>query len=327
MSKGEKNRRKLSARTLHLRISRSEVIMSTPKRQAKIKHILCPTDLSLKSQMALGYAARLAESLNASLTACHCAPARWFSSENHLPPEEMAEVKTAILERIERNSDQANCLQRRVSIVENSFDPARDILNLAAETDVDLIVMKARAGGLSAFRFGSIVERVVSRAKCPVLLIPSRFLVDRDQFPSDLGIRRILFDYDFSAATDTLFGVANTLARDFAAELHLLTVLASPISGTELAAVRGSRTAMQTAIRGKLNEVLQSEGKSIMTVPTAVEWGNHAEAVLRYAGAHQIDLICTTLPPPHFYVETLYRAYLGNLLKSSRCPILVEQTF
>lgn len=301
--------------------------MSAPKRQAEIKHILCPTDLSARSQITLGYAARLADTLNATLTACHCAPARWFSSENHLPPEVTAEMKAAVSEQIDKNCDHAKCLKRRVSIIENSFDPARDILNLAGETDVDLIVMKARSGVLSAFRFGSIVERIVSRAKCPVLLIPSKFLADQESPAAELGIHRILFDYDFSIQTNSLFGLANILTRELDAELHLLSVLDPPGTSAKAAPIRGSRTRLQTVIRQQLDEVLQSEGKSVMTVPTAVEWGDHAEAVLRYAEAHRLDLICTSLPPPHFYFETFYRAYLGNLLKSSRCPILVEQTY
>jgi hypothetical protein len=57
-----------------------------------------------------------------------------------------------------------------------------------------------------------------------------------------------------------------------------------------------------------------------------VEWGRHAETVLRYAKTHHIDLICTALAPPHFYFEKLYSAYLGSLLKSATCPILVKQS-
>jgi nucleotide-binding universal stress UspA family protein len=294
---------------------------------ARIQRVLCPSDLSEKSQKALGFAARLAETLNASLTACHCAPANWFTQENRLPNEQLARIKSAIKDQVAKCQDRSSTLTWTSVIVENSFDPARDILTLARESDVDLIVMKARPGVLSAFRFGSIVERMVEGAPCPTLLLPSRFLADRDPAMDTLEFRRVLFDYDFSEATDELFRVANTLTRDYHAELHVLAVIEpSAYASIEAAPLPFSRTSIQTIVRGKLNVALYAEGKSVREVPTAVEWGRHAETVLSYAKAHDIDLICTALAPPHFYFEKLYSAYLGRLLKSAECPILVKQS-
>jgi nucleotide-binding universal stress UspA family protein len=216
-------------------------------------------------------------------------------------------------------------LRWRSIVVENSFDPATDILALAREASVDLIVMKARPGILSAFRFGSIVERVVKDSPCPVLLLPSKFLARADANAENFEFRRILFDYDFSAGTDELFTIANTLTRDYHADLHVLSVLAPSFSAaTEAAPIRQSRTTVQTIIRRRLDDALHAEGRSVMDVPTSVEWGGHSESVLGYARAHQIDLICTTLAPAHYYFEKFYSAYLGSLLKSSECPILVK---
>jgi nucleotide-binding universal stress UspA family protein len=300
---------------------------SAAKPGAKISHILCPSDLSGKSQKALGFAARLAETLNAELTACHCASANWFTQENRLPKKELDRIKAALKDRIVECECESSKLTWRSLVVENSFDAARDVLALARESDVDLIVMKARPSVLSAFRFGSIVERIVEGAPCPILLLPSSFLASREPSVDELRFRRILFDYDFSEATDELFRVANALTRDYNADLHVLSVLAPPSSASIEAAPAGySRTYMQTMVRRRLNEALRAEGKSVTEVPTAVEWGGHAEKVLSYAKAHDIDLICTTLDAPHFYFEKLYSAYLGGLLKSAQCPILVRQS-
>ncbi|HSK31554.1 MAG TPA: universal stress protein [Candidatus Limnocylindria bacterium] len=296
------------------------------KSATKIRHVLCPTDLSERSQTALGFAARLAETLHASLTACHCAPATWFTAENRLPKEEHERIKTAIKDRITACEDSNSSLTWQSLVIENSFDPARDILDLARESNVDLIVMKARPGVLSAFRFGSIVERVVEGSDCPVLLLPSRFLAEHDPAAENLQFRRVLFDYDFSQATDHLFRIANALTRDYHAELEMLSVLEPTHSSTEIASVAVSKTTVQTFVRRRLDDALQTEGRSVMNVPTAVEWGRHAETVLRYAKAHNIDLICTALAPPHFYLQKFYSAYLGRLLASTHCPILVKQS-
>jgi nucleotide-binding universal stress UspA family protein len=294
--------------------------------EEKIQHVLCPTDLSEKSQKALGFAARLAETLNARLTACHCAPANWFTQENHLPKEAQTRIKSLIKDQVSACQHEASRLKWQSLVIENSFDPARDLLALAREAAVDLIVLKARPSVLSAFRFGSMVERIIENAPCPILILPSSFLANRDPKSDTLEFRRILFDYDFSEATDRLFKFAGTLTRDYHADLHVLSVLepTGPVS-TEAAPLAFSRTRVQTLVRGKLDEALQAEGKSVMEIPTAVEWGRHAETVLGYARAHKIDLICTTLAPPHFYFEKLYSSYLGSLLKSAGCPILVKQ--
>lgn len=301
--------------------------MRAKKLEAKIHHILCPSDLSGKSQKALGFAARLAETLGASLTACHCAPANWFTEENRLPKEMQASIRDRIRDQITASQEESSSLTWRSLVVENSFDPARDILTLAREANVDLIVMKARPGVLSAFRFGSIVERIVEGSPCPVLLLPSRYLAERDPKVDQFEFRRVLFDYDFSEATDQLFRVANTLARDYKAQLQVLSVI-EPFGGASVEASRTpfTQTSIQTTVRRKLSDALHDEGRSLMDVPAAVQWGQHAETVLEYAKTHNIDLICTALPPAHFYYEKLYSTYLGSLLKSAECPILVKQS-
>jgi nucleotide-binding universal stress UspA family protein len=301
--------------------------MLKPTETAKIQNILCPTDLSGRSQRALGFATRLAEALNATLTACHCAPANWFTQEFRLPAEEMARIKELIKGEVVDCERESSKLTWRSVVIENSFDPSRDILELAREGDADLIVMKARPSVLSAFRFGSIVERIIEGSNCPILLLPSRFLTNRDPKVDTMQFRRVLFDYDFTESNDQLFRVANTLTRDYQAELHMLSVLEPFGYGlTEEAVVFSSRTSVQTIVRRRIDDVLRKEGKSVREVPTAVEWGHHAETVLGYAKAHEIDLICTTLDPPNFYFEKLYSSYLGSLLKSADCPMLVKQS-
>ena len=294
------------------------------KPQKKLSHILCPSDLSPKSQKALGFAARIAAKLDAKLPACHCAPAPWFASYAELPQSEENEIKAAFRDCIGACQAATSKLQWQSVVIRDSFDPARDILTLAAKTAADLIVMKARPGILSAFHFGSIVERVVTSSPCPVLILPSRFLAERDPAEDVLQFRRILFDHDFSGVTGELFEVANTLSRDYDAELHTLSVLEVPAFAANDTEVSFSRTAFQTAVRGHLDKTVRSNSEAT-AVKTSVEWGRHVDKVLEYAVDHDIDLICTALAPPNFYLERLYSAYLGSLLRSTPCPILLRQ--
>ena len=263
--------------------------------------------------------------MKASLLACHCAPANWFTNENRLSKEELARIRSLLRNQIAECQSEESTLTWQSVIVENSFDPARDIINLAREAEADLIVMKARPGVLSAFRFGSIVERVIELARCPVLLLPSRFLDAHDPRKEALEFRRVLFDYDFSEATDDLLRSARALAHGHHAELEVLSVL-EPSGFPPRHTIAFSPTRLQTVVRSRLTEALSLNGDSSVSLPAAVAWGRHAETVLEYARDHRADLICTALAPPNFYVDKIYSTYLGRLLMSSRCPILVKQS-
>lgn len=301
--------------------------MSTDKNCSSISRILCPTDLSPKSQRTLGYATRISTVLGAELTAFHSAVDSWLYQGNGLLKDDIAEITSAIQAEITKARDPEEKSIYFDVIVEKKSDPAQAILRLTRELSIDLIVMKARPGVLSALHFGSIVERVVTAAGCPVMLMPSRFLADHDPAVDDLKFRRILFDYDFSQATDELFHLANALTRGYRSELHVLSVLEPPLGKeAELASSNGSCALLQDSIKRKLTAAIESEPALVPGVATTVEWGDHAEKVLRYADSHSINLICTALPRPNFYFEKFYKVYLGRLLASARCPVMVKQS-
>ena len=69
-------------------------------------------------------------------------------------------------------------LKPRIEVLEG--DPAPVILTRAAEMKADLIVMGThRRAGLSSLLMGSVAEGVLSRASCPVVLIPVSILAGR----------------------------------------------------------------------------------------------------------------------------------------------------
>lgn len=57
-------------------------------------------------------------------------------------------------------------------------DPATEIIDVAREIDADVIVIPSRGKtGLRRWMIGSVAERVVRRARCPVLVLP---ILDED---------------------------------------------------------------------------------------------------------------------------------------------------
>jgi universal stress protein A len=132
----------------------------------RFKKILCPMDFDQNSLRALAVAVELAQERNATLRLLHVVP---------MPPgpevaisfvKMEAEVRTS-LERLARQKVKG---QSRYEVEVMMGDPGVEILQTAKRRGADLIVMATHGRkGLRHFVLGSVAERVVREAPCPVL--------------------------------------------------------------------------------------------------------------------------------------------------------------
>src|SRR5262245_17395776 len=141
------------------------------------KRILVPIDFSPPSDAALAYARSVAGRYGASLHLLHVAedPYRAFYSAEVFVPE-IEGLREEILNDTEkrlndrlRPSDVTGLHATAESIIGT---PAGSIVEYAAGRDVDLIVMGTHGrGGMAHLLLGSVAERVVRTAQCPVLTV------------------------------------------------------------------------------------------------------------------------------------------------------------
>ena len=139
----------------------------------QFKTILVATDFSHTSEHALEYAQALARSLGGTLHLLHVVPDPVLASAWS---EAYAYDLTALGERLRREAAQqlAERAQsiRDVAVTTEAIigSPATLISVTAAERAADLIVMGTHGrSGLSHLFLGSVAERVVRTAPCPVL--------------------------------------------------------------------------------------------------------------------------------------------------------------
>ena len=138
------------------------------------KEICCAVDFSEPSRAALERAVELAARLDADLTLLHvCTPA--FPCADVLyemgePSDGMAEGPTqARLDTWRRQAERA--LGRSVRVTLLTGNPAREIARFA-DRGVDMLVVGTRGpAGLGRLVMGSVAERVVRDATCPVLVV------------------------------------------------------------------------------------------------------------------------------------------------------------
>jgi nucleotide-binding universal stress UspA family protein len=139
--------------------------------------ILVPMDFSAPSDAALDYARTVATRFGASLHLLHVAEDPYravYSAEVFVP--EMEGLRDEILgdaigrlkDRL-RSSDETELHAAAEAVLGT---PAGSIVEYAGAHDIDLIVMGTHGrGGMSHLLMGSVAERVVRTAPCPVLTV------------------------------------------------------------------------------------------------------------------------------------------------------------
>ncbi|MBI3328735.1 MAG: universal stress protein [Nitrospinae bacterium] len=142
----------------------------------EIHHMLAPTDFSAYSMQAIDYAFALAQKFGAKLSLLHVIEMPAYPVDGYVPPIQA----TTLLEDLDRNAriELANILSKaegtNVEVARHVVlgKPYREIVHIAAKENVDLIVMATHGRtGLSHLVMGSVAERVVRLAPCPVLTL------------------------------------------------------------------------------------------------------------------------------------------------------------
>jgi nucleotide-binding universal stress UspA family protein len=151
-----------------------------------LKRILVPTDFSECSDAALRYGLELARKFGASLHLLHViqdpATQPWAAEGFAVPlldaVEQWRKDAQARLEKSVPDADRAKAIFSC-----DVASPFPEILRYAAANDIDLIVMGTHGrGGVSHLLLGSIAEKVVRRAPCPVLTVryPQHHFIEPD---------------------------------------------------------------------------------------------------------------------------------------------------
>jgi nucleotide-binding universal stress UspA family protein len=146
------------------------ILSKTEGTEMHVKKILFPTDFSTIADQALDYAATLAKENGAKLLIVHIAelPAAYGAGEMYygIPEPDTDELLRMLHNVVPRNPP----VDHEYRLLKG--DPAREIVRVAKDDTVDLIVMSTHGRtGLGRVLMGSIAEAVVRRAHCPVLTL------------------------------------------------------------------------------------------------------------------------------------------------------------
>jgi nucleotide-binding universal stress UspA family protein len=143
-----------------------------------ITRILVPMDFSVQSDLALRYAATLASRFGAAVELLHVVEDPYVSGawgfEAYLP--NLAEVQQQLIAEAEGRLAEHRAMVSGQGVAAvatvRSGRPALTIVDYAKALEADLIVMGTHGRtGFSHLVMGSVAERVVRMAPCPVLTV------------------------------------------------------------------------------------------------------------------------------------------------------------
>lgn len=291
-----------------------------PKNERiNIERILYPTDLSLESVDALRYAVALARSYGAKLLLCHSTgsqPARGASDDTRWRLSEI--MKEHI------HTDTASPLDWDAVVVEGNT--ATEVVRVAAEQHIDLIVTYSRKVSGAATLLDPTAEAITRTAPCPVLITPQGNPADRVATGA-IGFNRILVAYDFSGDSELALTYGLSLAQEFQSELHLIHVLspAAKVPAQEPKMVRANTENAFHPAAKRLSNVVPAETHLWSEVRQVVSQGLPYREILAYARENEIDLICIGASGAGFGLWALFGSNTDRILRQAACPVLIAR--
>ncbi len=144
------------------------------------KRICCPIDFSDASRAAMEVAADLARRFGADLLLLHAYPIPGYTFPDGsvvASPKMMQDLADQAQRHLDAWREDAERVvgAARVTTEKAVGEPASEIVSFAQARGVDLLVLGTHGRtGLEHALMGSIAERVVRKARCPVLTVRPR---------------------------------------------------------------------------------------------------------------------------------------------------------
>ncbi|MBI4886302.1 MAG: universal stress protein [Acidobacteria bacterium] len=282
--------------------------------------ILVPTDFSAPSDGALEHARGLAAAFGGMVHLLHVLPNVFLRPVVDDPRG----LETAAEEQLEERltADERRRFLVLVALA-RSDEPADEIVRYARMHDMDAIVMGTHGrSGMSHALMGSIAEKVMRTAPCPVLTARAA------GSGAGRGFKHVLVPTDFSEHSDAALDCARHVAARFGASLHLLHVLDDRVisgsAGSELVVAESSevRAARATDVEERLADRLDEGDRITLRATTGVLFGAPAPSIASYAAGYGFDLIVMGTHGRTGLAHLLMGSVAEHVVRSATCPVI-----
>jgi nucleotide-binding universal stress UspA family protein len=289
----------------------------------EIARILCACDFSGYSRRALQQACRIAERHGSSLTVLHVIPASLpatgpFAALTN-PALLYPNVRQDALASLRRFVDRTGPATRPAQVEVREGAPPAEIVRRAAELQADLLVLGTHGrGGFEKWALGSVAERVLRKARCPVLTVPAR-----GPLPSGAALfGTIVWPTDFSPAATAALPYATSLARQDRARLLLLHVVAHEAEPGPPGSPPDLATELQERARECLRRAVPLDLRRHCTVEEIVAVGKPHREIARIGRERGAELIVMGAQGADALDLLIFGSTAQRVVRIASCPVL-----
>jgi len=291
----------------------------------EIREILCPIDFSETSRHALEHAAAMAKWYSSRLTAMHV-----LVPVLPQPPILLAEASSAPPTPADRRACEDELRAwlepaRRAGLPTETLvdegNPAARILDRARARNADLIVMGTHGlGGFERFMLGSVAEKTLRKADCPVMTVPPSA-----QTAAKVPYTRLLCPIDFSESSMAAFRFALSIAQEADARLTILHVF-EWTPENELLVQRFDtpefRRLVEQDTRQRLDALVTDDARVWCKPSTVVAHGKPYREILALAEREAADLIVIGVRGRNPLDLVLFGSTTHHVVRRAQCPVL-----
>jgi len=292
-----------------------------------IKNILCAVDRSPSSLQAFGYAIALARWQKARLSLLEVVEEAPSPGVTRAPKSDRvpAETRTTLERDLRRVLTARRASDVKVEIVMRKGKVVQEILAQAKASRSDLLVIGSHGrGGVQRLVLGSVAEKVLRLATCPVLTVRSGVrLARRSRSPFET----ILCPTDFSVAANKAVAYAKRLAREADAKLIVMSAVEWPF-GEELmyGAVADLRKSIESNASDALARLLSRPAPIRPRAQAIVAIGKASAAIVKLARARSADLIVMGVSGRGALDVALLGSTTHHVIREGAWPVLTVRT-
>ena len=292
---------------------------------SKIKRILCPTDWSEPSRVALQAAVKMARYEDAELVLLHVLPplglvygmASVVSLGQVVQDEATEKLRTLIAECVPPDV--------RAQPLIRVGDEADEIHHAALQADAVVMSTHGRAGW-AHWAFGSVAETVMRESTCPIFVLGPSGKADSDKAGSDKAAtdgRRCCFDFpykqvlwptDWSETSERALDEAIAISTHHGAQLLMLHVIEAPDS--EMGWLH------EEHMEKRLRKLCERKAGA-QNARRLIGHGVAAAEITRIAAAEGVDLIVMSTHGSNGWQSMKLGSVTQKVLREVPCPVFL----
>jgi len=295
-----------------------------------VTHVLVPTDFSPSSVPAFRYAVEWAKVFEAELTLLHVHSLQpGLDIDAGIAQKFLDEQRKVAREELEKLLTEARQQVPKATMELVAGLPSECICRIAREKKCDLIMMGTHGWtGFNRVLFGSVAERVIQRAPCPVLSIPHREAADVSAMHTlQMLPRQVVLPMEFSDCSMDAYEYAVQIAKWFDAPLTLVHAI-EPLSYsldftlTHPLQEKTNRDKVEKRL-SDLTTVLSDQGLTaryeLLDTPTV-------DGILETSAVQQADLIVMGTHGRKGLSRMVLGSTAGKVLEQSPYPVLTVKS-